>query len=423
MDLRNYFLKCLIDLSISDGISASSKDEIFGCIFGRDTAITVLKILKVYSKDPNPKLLAISKKALITLVKLQGKEFNLNSGEEPGKFIHEFRKEKFEHLLNSNPPWFIYPDGFLRNYDSIDSTPLTLIALYRYCELTKDKKFLINILDAVEAGLNWILNFGNKNKDTFIEYDFPKKRKYGGLSVQSWTDSRPSLEDVNGNLPKYPIAPIEAQSFAWLALKLWGDYYQYQHPRFARTLISRAENLKNKFNQKFLIKDKGLYFGAQALDGRKRKIKTITANPLLVLWAAYQKEGKSESILQKRFIKDFVKRGFMDDLFVKDAGIRTMSSLSPTFNPNQDSYHNGSFWPMLNGLIIEGLENFGFFKEAKKLKKAASLPLYHFATPIELYTKVGGKYLEYRSKTGQVSCKKQVWSAAAALDFLTINQK
>ena len=124
-----------------------------------------------------------------------------------------------------------------------------------------------------------------------------------------------------------------------------------------------------------------------------------------------------ESILDTELIDQFVKRGFKSDLFVPDAGIRTMSSTSKTFNPNQDSYHNGSFWPMLNGLIIEGLENFGYMKKASKLRKASIKPLVHFGTPIELYIKKGDKFLEYKNE-GQTSCKVQAWSAAAALDYL-----
>lgn len=177
--------------------------------------------------------------------------------------------------------------------------------------------------------------------------------------------------------------------------------------------------MKKEFNKKFVIKDNGLYFAAQALDGKKERITTITANPLLCLWAAYKNGRTMESIFDKKVIDHLVKRAFLPDLFVQDAGVRTMSSLSPTFNPKADSYHNGSFWPMLNGLIIEGLENFGYTKHAQLLKQAATTPLLHFGSPIELYIKTENSYIEFCAPTGQVSCKIQAWSAAAALDFLS----
>lgn len=409
----------LLDLSTDEGINASGKDEIYGCIFGRDSAITVLKILRAHSKKPSLKLLEICRRALLTLTTLQGQEFNLESGEEPGKFIHEFRKDKFNHLISGERPWFVYPDGFLRNYDSIDSTPLTLIALYKYWQVTLDSEFFVTVLPAVEAGLNWIITFGDLDKDLFLEYDFPINRTYGGLMIQSWTDSDQALRGANGKLPKYPIAPVEAQSFAWLALKLWADFYSSSSPFFARKLNSQAKKLKKKFNEQFLIKDSGLYFAAQALDGNKRKIKTITGNPLLCLWASYDKFSEVECILDDKYVDDFVKRVFKRDLFDKQAGVRTMSTLSKTYNPHQDSYHNGSFWPILNGLIHEGLENWGYHRQAEKLKKASLTALQYFGCPIELYIKSGRDYLEFRTTSGQTSCRSQAWSAAATLDLLT----
>jgi glycogen debranching enzyme len=419
-NLRNLSFQCLLDLATDEGINASGKDEIFGCIFGRDSAITILKMLRVHSRNPSPELLEISKRALLTLVSLQGKAFNIESGEEPGKFIHEFRKDNLERLLTLERPWFVYPDGFLRNYDSVDSTPLTLIALYRFWQATGDRDFLNAVLPAVEAGLNWIITYGDIDKDLLLEYDFSQERKCGGLLVQSWTDSHESIREAGGNMPKYPIAPIEVQAYAWLAMRLWADYFKVEAPEFAAKLYSQSKALRKRFNETFILKNDGLYYGAQALDGDKNQIKTITGNPLLCLWAAYTEKGQTKSIVKSRYVKDFMKRAFKDDLFSELAGIRTMSSKAATFNPRQDSYHNGSFWPVLNGMAAEGLENFGFFYAASRLRCAGLLGISHFGSPIELYT-IGesGDYLEYKNSSGQVSCRTQAWSAAATLDLLT----
>ncbi|MDO8498987.1 MAG: amylo-alpha-1,6-glucosidase [bacterium] len=420
-DLYQLAYQSILNLSTEEGIYASAREEAFGCVFGRDSAITILKILRAHSRKPLPYLLETCHKALLNLILLQGKEFNLESGEQPGKFIHEFRKDNHSHLTApQNPlqkPWFIYPDGTMRNYDSLDSTPLSLIALYRYWQAISDNEFLINVLPSVEAGLNWIISFGDPDKDFLLEYDFPPTRQFGGLSVQSWTDSHQSILTPQGLLPQYPIAPVEVQAFAWMSLTLWAKFYQNQSPRFAQKLASFAEGMKQTFNKKFLLQDQGFYFAAQALDGQKQQIPTITANPLLCLWASDRDLGKTVSIIEEKILADFVTRGFLPDLFVEGAGIRTMSSFSPTFNPNPDSYHNGSFWPVLNGLVVEGLENFGFKKEAKKLKEASLLPIRHFGCSIELYNKTDSGYSEYCSPSGQVSCHTQAWSAASILDL------
>lgn len=421
-NLRKLSYQCLLNLATEEGIYASDKNEAYSCIFGRDSAITVLKIFRIHSKNPSLELLEICRRTLLTLVNLQGKEFNIESGEEPGKFIHEFRDtpEKMQRLLTLEKPWYVYPDNTIKNYDSIDSTPLSLIAIYKYWQITGDNEFLVSVLPAVEAGLNWIITFGDMDKDLFIEYDSPSARKFGGLMVQSWTDSDESIKDEKGRLPRYPIAPVEAQSYAWLAMKLWSAFYQYQNSAFSRRLSSQARKLKVRFNKKFIFREGNHLFAAQALDGMKDQVRTITANPLLCLWATYENKGKKESIIDENYIEELVSRSFKEDMFNRKAGMRTMSTKSATFNPRQDSYHNGSFWPILNGLIHEGLEYWGFNKEAEMLREASLLPIEYFGTPIELYiSSDNGDYLEYRSSSGQVSCRKQAWSAAATLDFLT----
>jgi glycogen debranching enzyme len=418
--LRQQIINCILELSTEEGINASGKDEVYGCIFGRDSAITILKILRVHSKKPELELLEICRRALLTLVKLQGKEINIESGEAPGKFIHEFRKDKYNHLLGLKNPWYVYPDGILRNYDSIDSTPLTLIALYKYYQITGDNEFLVSVLPAVEAGLDWLFTYGDIDKDYLLEYDFPLIRKYGGLRVQSWTDSHESLRAKGGQMPKYPIAPVEVQGYAWLALKLWADFYRDALPKFSQKLTERAKRVKWQFNRKFIYKDGEKYFAAQALDGNKDQITTVTGNTLLCFWATYQNGDYNESIVEDKYAADLISRSFENDLFDQEAGIRTMSTQAATFNPNQDSYHNGSFWPVLNGMIHEGLETWGFMEQADQLKLATINAIEYFNSPIELFIKTDeGKFVEYKNSSGQVSCKTQAWSAAVALDLLT----
>ncbi len=422
----------MLDLVTPDGINASGKNEVYGCIFGRDSFITILKLLRVYENqmgknelDVAP-LREICKRSLLTLIALQGKEINNESGEQPGKFIHEYRKDKYERLVNRPRPWYVYPDKILRNYDSIDSTPLGLIAIYKYWKATNDTEFLLTALPAVEKGLNWIMQYGDLDNDMLLEYELPNTRVHGGLVVQSWTDSRESLLQHNGIFPDYPIAPVEVQGYAWLAMKLWTDYYADSKSHFpptagfARKLMQQTVAMKKRFNETFIFEADGYKFASQALDGHKNQIRTITGNPLLLLWATYLEGGLAESIIDEKYIPDLVARSFMPDMFDKDAGVRTMASNSLTFNPGTDSYHNGSFWPILNGMAHEGLSNWNYSVEANLLKRASLKPIEHFATPIELYVITHDrKYLPYETSWGKRACLQQAWSAAATLDLMT----
>ena len=71
-----------------------------------------------------------------------------------------------------------------------------------------------------------------------------------------------------------------------------------------KNFISRfsifLKNLKKNFNKQFIIRDNGYYYAAQALDGHKNKISTITGNPLLLLWASYRINGKTRSIIDNK---------------------------------------------------------------------------------------------------------------------------
>lgn len=423
--LYNSAYDSILELADEQGIAASSRQEAYGCLFGRDSAISILKLLEVYRKKPDTKLLEICQRTLLTHTLLQGKRYTIESGEEPGKFIHEFRQSNYERLINRPKPWYVYPDKILRNYDSVDATPLLLIAYHRYWQITQDNDFLLRVLPSVEAGLKWLMTDGDKDHDYFIEYELPTERKFGGLVVQSWTDSHACLTSVEGVFPAYPIAAVEVQAIAWLALKTWAEFFRdrVDRKRFATRLEHFADNLKLGFNQRFILRDasgKPIY-AHQALDGHKQPISTITGNPLLCLWATFRSaHGNQEAIIESEMMNAWVERAFSEDMFDRHAGIRTMSQLSPTFDPSNHSYHNGSFWPVLNSMIHEGLVRWGFQAQASALRTASLLPLTHFRCPIELYCSVeAGKYTEYISVTGKKGCRQQAWTAAAILDWLS----
>ena len=92
--------------------------------------------------------------------------------------------------------------------------------------------------------------------------------------------------------------------------------------------------------------------------------------------------------------------------------MRTLSSNSRCFNPK--SYHNGSFWPHDISMIREGLEHFGFRREAEMVRNALLQSMNQFKTPIELFVFDENQYAPFMSSR-QASCMKQAWSAAALL--------
>jgi glycogen debranching enzyme len=420
-ELNKICYTSLRELASENGITASARTEVYGCVFGRDTAITVLKILNVIEQKPDAEMAAICRTALLTLVSLQGTQINIESGEQPGKCIHEYRTDNYERLVNREKPWYVYPDATLKNYDSVDATPLLLTAIHRYYTVTNDRDFLLHCLSAVEAGLQWVMHYGDQDGDHLIEYTLPTDRTHGGLVVQSWTDSADSLRRPDGTFPNYPIAAVEVQAIAWQALKVWAEFYQTHSPAFAQELNQFATEMKTAFNQHFVFNDGTTHYLAQALDGDKNQITTITPNAAACLWPSIGKGSTLECIVNSELIPALVQRTFAPDLFDPRAGLRTMSSLSPTFNPGPDSYHNGSFWPVLNGMVYEGLYRWNYLQEAEELKQATLAALRYFQTPIELLTlNPDGSYNEYISRTQKRGCRVQAWSAATGLEMTSL---
>ena len=415
--LNELAYKTILDLETPLGINASAHQDRYAAFFGRDSMITCLKLLRVHKKNPNDVFLRIVRHTIQTAIRFQGKSINLKSGEKPGKIIHEYREKDYYHLTSKTRPWYLYPDKTLRNYDSVDATPLFLILTAEFYNLTADAQFLKGILPSVETALEYLQKFSPKGGNRlFLEYQLHRPKPYGGLSNQGWMDSVDSIL-IYGEPPKEPIALVEVQGYYWKALKLWSVIYKSLDKEKAKKLQDRASLLKEDFNNKFLMRTKDLYYFAYAIFSQIAHILSVRSNPGHCLWAAVKTGKKFESIIEDQYIDDVVNRLMCPDLFVKEGGIRDLSSESKFFDPH--SYHNGSIWPFDNGLIAEGFENFGFKSESRKIKQAVLHAVGHFGTMLELYCAEDGTIKEYKEKGGHFGAHQQAWTAATILDFTT----
>jgi glycogen debranching enzyme len=447
-ELWNLGMKSIRSLEADRGILASGRDEAYGCIFGRDSLITALKLLGASKYESAEYFLPLVKKIIRNLADLQGTAINIESGEEPGKIIHEYRPDRHEHLTAAlENPWYVYPDGTMRNYDSVDSTPLYLMTLHKYIEASKDQDFLNEMLPSAVSALKWLLQSSN---EPFINYSFLPERTYGGLRTQSWMDSTESLfyerrraravkrrqplhrraEELETTavvceksnpvgkeeIPPYPISPLEAQAYAWAALCMWSARFKESDPAFSNAIRERARVLKREFNEKFVLKGARSVTLAYAIDGTGRRLSSVRSSMGHVLWAAYE----GESILDHRFIPYIARRLLARDLFVPGAGIRTLSNRSSRYDPH--SYHNGSIWPHDTAIAAQGLENFGYTAEARVVREALIKSYQHFQTPIELFA-YHRRLREYAPASGHRACRTQAWSAAGLLSTLAAQGK
>ena len=347
-------------------------------LFGRDSLIAAWQLL-----DWNPD---ICKATLEILSKLQGKVFNDEREEEPGKIIHETDLEESWH------PDHYFPFPY---YGSVDSTPLYLILFAFYFKKTKDRKFLQSHWEHILMALHWMEESGDKDRDYFLEYE--RKNPKGNLHL-GWKDSFKNHLKI-----KPPVAIVEVQGYHYLALEEVANLAEARRDFDLREkLKERAKNLKVEFNKKFWMEEKN-YF-ALGLDGKKKQRKAITSNPGHCLFTG---------IIDEKKLKNVVKRLFEDDMWTP-FGVRTHSTKEPDFDPR--AYHLGTIWPHDNWIIAQGLKKHGFIEEYQKIRHALFAAHRELGFLPEYYGVIDGKVIPIPDASYP-----QAWATCALFNLLGVS--
>jgi glycogen debranching enzyme len=350
-------------------------------VFGRDSLITAHQLLMV---NPRP-----AREALRLLARYQGTEDNPWRDEEPGKILHEIRRGELAGA--GDIPHTPY-------YGSVDSTPLFVFLYAQYFRWTGDRGFAEELLPNVRAALEWIDTYGDRDGDGFVEYLCRSPR---GIRNQGWKDSWDSVVHADGRLAEGPIALVEVQGYVYVAKQRVADVFEILGDReTAQRLRREAAELRERFNRAFWMEDE-LYF-AQALDGDKRQVRTITSNPGHALYCDIVDPDKAAAV---------ARRLLQPDMF-SGWGIRTMSKSALAYNPM--SYHNGSVWPHDNALIAAGLKRYGFLKAANRVATA----IFDAAVHAD-YMRLPELFCGFTRRTPNrpvaypVACSPQAWAAGA----------
>lgn len=375
-----------------NGILAS-EDMRFHHLFGRDTNIVAHFINAAYQDKPHDQLWHNTKASVFGFWDFQ---------REDGKVRHEVKPFNWKEMKKA--AGFYYQVGeYMVNDDSVDATPLALITAPEFIETREE---FINFLPKAVKALDWMTQSMDK-KNGWLSYSYNPH----GLTHQGWMDSRFSVMHNNGELPKDPVALVEVQAYTWKAMRMWADLLQDDIPDISRELSARADDLKRRFNKQFIMHDsKGAYF-THALDGHGNQIKNVSINPGLALWANYQ----GESIMDEKCVPSVVARLIGEDMFDKEAGVRTFERGEPIHD--KEGYHNGEgvYWPFATTMTAKGILEMGYADEAEEIMLANLVPLRHFGSFVEQFSK-NGSYALFRNGEGEdCGCHNQTWTMAVAL--------
>jgi glycogen debranching enzyme len=388
--LIKIYRRSLVDLAalrfetgIAPGALPAAGLPWFMAVFGRDSLLTSFQSLAFV-----PELTAATLRALAIL---QARKEDPFRDSEPGKILHEVRLgEMTAFEARPQSPY----------YGAADATMLWLIMLEEYERWTGDTDLVRELEREARAALAWIDNYGDRDKDGYVEYE---RRQDTGLDNQCWKDSWDSIAFADGTLASTPRATCELQGYVYdakhrsarLAREVWDD------PALAERLDKEAEELKRRFNKDFWIPERGFF--ALALDGQKRKVDSLTSNIGHLLWSGIADEDKAALC---------VKHLMSDELF-SGWGIRTMASSEGSYNPI--GYHVGTVWPHDSSFVAWGLRRYGYKAEAAKICRAIleAADLFDGRLP-----EAFGGYP--RTKTGYpveypTACSPQAWATGAPL--------
>jgi glycogen debranching enzyme len=338
----------------------------------------------------------IARGTLRFLARHQGTKVDEATEEEPGKILHEIRRGELANLREI--PHVPY-------YGSVDATPLFVVLFVEAMDWLGSEDLYHEILPHALRALEWSNTYGDLDADGYVEY---VGRPSGGVVNQGWKDSADSLLYEDGRRALQPVALVEAQGYVYQAKmglsKLVESRGQID---LASRLRQEAEALRERFNRDFWLEDEGFF--AQALDRDKNPIRSVTSNVGHCLWSGIVDPDKARSV---------VSRLMAGDMF-SGLGIRTLSSLSPNYNPM--SYHNGSVWPHDNSIIALGMRRYGYDNEATCVISAmieAGLRFPSNRLP-ELFCGFGRDHRFNSSPMSYIkSCRPQAWAAAAPFLFL-----
>lgn len=270
-----------------------------------------------------------------------------------------------EPLENSVKDFLDFTD---ENYATMGYTPREIAtdapdALPQMC-----KPFLAQMALRASQTLkdyDWLLEPSGETRRTYylklgdtLDFWESARRSPDGLfrwfnGLESGVDNNPAVSDD----PADTTEGVDLQCYVYreylamaaLAVKLGA-------PSGARIYQDKARALAELVRQKMWSAQDGMFLNIDARTGQFVRIKTWTN--FIPLWVGIATKSQADEMIRAHVLNPRE--------FWSPNGIRTIAATEPHYDP-RSGYWRGPVWVLSNYLVMHGLENYGYKKEALQL--------------------------------------------------------
>ncbi len=395
----------LVERSLEDldvlrlGDAVAPDDEFFAAgapwyltLFGRDS-LWAARMSLALGTD-------VAAGTLRALARRQGRVEDVDSAQEPGKILHEVRREATTHLQGgADGSGMLLPAVY---YGTEDATSLWVLLLHDAWLWGMDPDSVEQLLPHLEAALARDRRAAARDVRGFLAY---RDVSGHGLANQGWKDSPSAVQFADGRLAEGPVALAEVQAYAFEAALAGARLLDAFDRPGGEECRGFARGLAERFRAHFWVGDDSGRYPAIALDRDGTPVDTVTSNIGHLLGTGLL-SAEEEKAAAERLVD--LSSGY---------GLRTLAEDAEGFDPL--SYHCGSVWTHDTAIAIWGLVRSGASPAALGALVdglLAAAPHFGFQMP-ELH---GGQAASVGPPVPYPrACRPQAWSAAAGVVLAT----